>query len=574
MYRSLITALTVSVLGPVVAAAETPPTRPKDQSPPAALVDSHAARASGDPGLESQLQAELQRVWSGPDLRDSTTAVYVVDVNTGQPLFAVHEHEKLNPASNVKLIATAMALEALGPDWRYSTRVLGPQPGQDGTVAGDIYVRGDWDPTLRASHLPVLAAQMYHTGIRRITGAIHVGVGADTAIRGVRSGGGERDSIADPILRIRVMGAVKPGGPPTVTVLPAPGASWLGERAGQLVDVRVEAVTVARTGRRQRIKLQLKSEQVKNSAGEPHWQVVITGQIPTSRRITYHRRAPDGGLFSGQLFALALADAGIHVTGRVQRTPLAEYVTWTNSALPVELVRHESAPLARLVKFINKRSRNRLADQVTMTAGAARFGGPPSMDKGVRAMTEWMRERIGTQAGEVVLDTGSGLSYRTELSVRHIVDTLRAAGGFVSTEPAATPIDGSGASARVASADTPDGQPGGAGLFGEPPDRERLQAAFRKSLAIGGVDGTLKRRFRRSRARRHVIGKTGTLTRVIALAGVVESGEGNTLAFAIVSNGHPHRNRRAVRKQHELMVEAMHRYLRERAAASELANAK
>lgn len=579
MYRSLTTALSVLVLGPAIAAAETPPRTQNEvavqrstlsstsadanrRGNSAAIASSRTSAASSTAidaeSPEVRLRAALHEIWSGDDLRDSTTAIYVADARTGEPLFAVRETEKLNPASNVKLIATATALDVLGSQWTYTTRILGPRPDADGTVAGGLYLRGEWDPTLRASHLPALAASLYRSGVRRITAGLYVGVGADTAIYGVRSGGGERDSIANPILRIRVTGAPRPGGVPTVQVLPGPGASWLGEDAAELaelaelIDIDVQATTIARTRRRQRIRLTLRSELV-----EGRWRVTITGQIPTSRRITYRRRAPDGGLFTGQLLELALRDAGIETPGDIVRMPLTEYITGHQDRLPVELANHQSASLGALVKLINKRSRNRLADQVIMTAGAARFGGPPTMDKGVQAMSEWMRARLGTNPGDAFLDTGSGLSYQTELSARHIVATLRVASGLANTDQPG----GTDAGPRVASVEHP---PGDVSAPAEEFEREELQLAFRRSLAVGGVDGTLKRRFRRSRVRRRVIGKTGTLTRVIALAGIVKSGQDNAVAFAIVSNGHAHKTRRAVRKQHERMVEAMYRYLLDR----------
>ena len=80
------------------------------------------------------------------------------------------------------------------------------------------------------------------------------------------------------------------------------------------------------------------------------------------------------------------------------------------------------------------------------------------------------------------------------------------------------------------------------------------------SLAVAGRDGTLRRRFRGSKVRNAMVGKTGTLTGVIALSGLLEH-EGRKLVFAIVTNGNAHRNRWNVRKQHEALVEAMHRYL-------------
>ena len=159
-----------------------------------------------------------------------------------------------------------------------------------------------------------------------------------------------------------------------------------------------------------------------------------------------------------------------------------------------------------------------------MTAGAQIYGGLPTMEKGVKLMNEWLGQ-AGVDPSKVVLDTGSGLSYNTQLSAQQIIKVIRSASGYNDDVEADT--------AR----------------------------SFVASLAVAGRDGTLRRRFRGSPLRRKVVGKTGTLTKIIALSGILDVG-GEQLCFAIVSNGHRHRNRGDVRKQHEELVTEMYRFLR------------
>src|SRR5215470_16704822 len=96
--------------------------------------------------LEEQTAKEIEKLLRGP-LAAGTTGLFVADAKTGEPLFAVNADDALNPASNVKMISTATALELLGADFRYPTRVLGPTPA-DGVVRGDVYLLGSHDPTL------------------------------------------------------------------------------------------------------------------------------------------------------------------------------------------------------------------------------------------------------------------------------------------------------------------------------------------------------------------------------------------------------------------------------------------
>jgi len=115
-----------------------------------------------------------------------------------------------------------------------------------------------------------------------------------------------------------------------------------------------------------------------------------------------------------------------------------------------------------------------MADRLVETAGAALFGGDPSMDKGIQAMHRWL-VGAGIPSGDVLLDTGSGLSYTTRLTAKQIVHVLRVAGGHA-------PRD----------------------------SREPNAEVFTTSLSVGGVDGTLRGRFRGTPGQ--VFAKTGTLT--------------------------------------------------------------
>jgi D-alanyl-D-alanine carboxypeptidase/D-alanyl-D-alanine-endopeptidase (penicillin-binding protein 4) len=609
------------------------------------------------PGPESELASELRKLESERALRRGTTAIYVVDASTGRPVYAVHEDEPLNPASNVKLISTATALDVLGPDWRYATRVLGPAPGPDGTVPGDLYLIGSYDPTLHPAHLAELATALASAGITGVQGDIVVGVEA------------LRDSLSFARIDVRVHGRPAAQPPRGAGTAPAAvpenrpedapevfidtGADFLAEdmRAAflaQTFEIDVQAQTTRR--RRSRIDVQ-----VSLVAGPtPRYRVEVTGTIGKDSRARSRRRLPVPQIFTAQLLRAALAQAGVTVQGDVRTSALDAYVAETTAAgsLPIELARHESQPLSRLVASINKRSLNTLSDRVIMTAGAVMYGGAPSMDKGVRAMQAWLREHAGLDPSRVVLDSGSGLSRNTELTARQLVRVLRAAGGLWAPEPSAAPApsmeemmppaltraaepvgmvaaagpgvaligmldDQAGlalapdaASARSILATShragpPSGTPSGSSS-GQPlglSDEIELEESeetdsssevdpvalespalasapapaapisveapastpadvFLHSLSVGGVDGTLRHRFHELRGQ--VQAKTGTLNKAVALSGLVRHGD-EILAFAIVTNGTDWRQRKRVRRQHERLVEALHRYLRKRA---------
>jgi D-alanyl-D-alanine carboxypeptidase len=160
-----------------------------------------------------------------------------------------------------------------------------------------------------------------------------------------------------------------------------------------------------------------------------------------------------------------------------------------------------------------------------MTAAALVKREPPSMDLALSAMYDWLIRHPGIARSEVVVDTGSGLSYHTRITPHELVSIVRSAAGFAAG--------------------------------GDP----ALSRAWLDSLSIGGTDGTLSSRFRAPDLRGRIRGKTGTLSTVIALSGVLEVDPQRPLAFSLVTNGDSPLSPRQVRRAHEQVVGVLCRYL-------------
>ncbi|HET6613614.1 MAG TPA: D-alanyl-D-alanine carboxypeptidase [Kofleriaceae bacterium] len=489
-----------------------PTTRARSAAPPlrtrtrALTLDGSLGGGHRAEPMLDELRAELDAIWRGRTLRRGITAVYVVWADTGEAVYAEHADEPLNPASNTKLVATASALATLGPHWRYVTRLLGPQPGGDGTIAGDVYLLGTADPTLAPAHIDRMAENLAASGVRRIAGDIVVG------LRPLR------DSVGLAPVDLQILGDTI-GAPPQITILPP---------LSGVVTVDNQAETVERGASRIAVHRGLSP-----ASGDTLPQVVltVTGRIRAGHTLKLRRWLSHRDVIAARFLAAAVAAHGITVDGTVRREAWSGYVTRSAAAgfLPTELARHESAELSRIVARINKPSNNFLADRIIMTAGGVAADTTPNMDAGVALMGSWL-ERAGIDPDAVVLDTGSGLSYATEISVRNIVRVLRTAAGY----------------------ETPEDLPRPALVMAD---------SFRHSLAVAGIDGTLRHRFVRSDVKGQMIGKTGTLTGIIALSGFVSAKDGRTLCFSIVTNGGRHRRRNFIRRAQADMVKAMHHYL-------------
>ncbi len=128
--------------------------------------------AEARPLAGSPLAAQLTRALELPSPASTRTSAIVVDLVSGEIVFAQNEKLALAPASNQKLAVTYAALTALGPQYRFRTQVLGDGELDDDVWRGDLVLRGLGDPTLSSLGLDRLAAQLHQLGIRKVSGSV------------------------------------------------------------------------------------------------------------------------------------------------------------------------------------------------------------------------------------------------------------------------------------------------------------------------------------------------------------------------------------------------------------------
>ncbi len=448
---------------------------------------------------EEDAAAAIQKLLRGPLLRRGVTGLFVADAKTGEPLFSVNAEDPLNPASNVKMISTATALELLGSQFRFPTRVLGPAPVA-GVVKGDIYLLGSHDPTLTFADFDQIATRIAARGVTQING--NVVVGADPT----------RDGIYRAIVPIEITAGAP--GQPAIAAVP-PGFD--------LVSVKITATT---THRVQRARLTYKTELSTTPAGQPRITLTIGGVIGTDGKVTYPLWTKQRTATAAYALIAALRAHSIGVTGELATMELGEFVGESvSSGLPIELGRHDSDTVADIVMRINKWSINWLADRLIMTASGLTHRAAPSMALAVDAMYAWLDRHPKVPKAKIVIDTGSGLSYRTQITPHELVSIVRSAGGFAG--------DSDVAAAK----------------------------AWLHSLSVAGTDGTLMHRFRGSDIRGRIMGKTGTLATAIALSGVLEVDPQRPLAFSLVTNTDVPLSKPIIRRAHEQVIAELCKYL-------------
>ncbi|OCX64495.1 D-alanyl-D-alanine carboxypeptidase/D-alanyl-D-alanine-endopeptidase [Thioclava sp. SK-1] len=102
----------------------------------------------------------------------------VADARTGQVLESSNAGKPMAPASTAKALTSIYALETLGPDFRFLTRLVATGPVVNGVIQGDLILAGGADPTLSTDDLGAMAAELTSTGVRGITGKFLIWAGA------------------------------------------------------------------------------------------------------------------------------------------------------------------------------------------------------------------------------------------------------------------------------------------------------------------------------------------------------------------------------------------------------------
>ena len=147
-----------------------------------------AATAVGSPPAASgDLASRLQKSLRSPYVSLAQTSALAVDMRTGTVLFGHNQNVPVHPASNEKLPVSWAALTRLGPGYRFTTSVLGTGQRMGSVWKGDLYLRGNGDPTLTTADIGRLAASLRASGIRSVTGRVR---GDETVFDRRRGGDG------------------------------------------------------------------------------------------------------------------------------------------------------------------------------------------------------------------------------------------------------------------------------------------------------------------------------------------------------------------------------------------------
>jgi D-alanyl-D-alanine carboxypeptidase/D-alanyl-D-alanine-endopeptidase (penicillin-binding protein 4) len=474
------------------------------------------------PALPAQAQSLAKRIDARLDAVPFSRqfwGIALVDEG-GRMVYGRNESRLFIPASNAKLVVSAVAAALLPPDWKVKTSLYGG-PVVGGVVQGDLVLYGRGDPTMSRrcyatdttlagvcdtdpfSRLRQLADMLKAKGVRAIGGDV-VGDGSYFEPTLVHpnweafdlnwwyaapvSGLGFHDNSID----FEWQPGLAAGAPALISMSP------------DLGDVGFEnrTMTVAPGG--------------ESDIGDRFFRHPGTLQIWAEGTVALDNpprtdsfALPDPNLYAARALRQALTDAGIAVTGTTRST--TDSLLYARLRTTVPLAEVSSRPLRDWIFPILNTSQNWFAEMLLKQLGR-QFGKAGSWPEGLEVERRFLIDSVRVDSSQFSLSDGSGLSSSNLMSPLAFAQLLR----FMRRHP--------------------------------------RYATFAAGLPQAGLVGSLRDRFLRTPLAGRVRAKTGSISRVHSLSGYLELG-GRTLTFSVEANHHAQPSRMMLAMIDSVVVE-------------------
>lgn len=431
---------------------------------------------------QNKLSESVNQFLAKPEYKNASVAMKFVDVASGETVFALNENQRMIPASTMKLVSSATALELLGADYRFKTQVAyRGKIDENGLLNGDLILIGGADPALGSEYfaahyfefLQHWATAIKQQGIKRVSGKLIL----DGSVYG-------SERVPDTWIWGDI-GNYYGAGPAAFTVYDNLFriAFRSPKKVGQLTEIvalspKIEGMSF----RNEVVSADISYDNAYVFGSPMDKNRIIRGSIPRNRKAFRVRAAmpqPEQVLATG--FRNALLDAGVAVMGN------SAFEKVNQKKIKVVYVQ-ESPTLAEIAKVLNHESVNLFAEHFLNQLAVERYG-VGDREKAIKMVYEFWKKH-GVATTDVYMEDGSGLSHFNLI--------------------------------------TPD-------FFTKLLLKEVKNEAFVHSLPVAGK-GTLNRFSKKIFPKNTLQAKSGSMTRIRCYAGYLKTDSGQKLAFSIMAN--------------------------------------
>lgn len=472
--------------------------------------------AAGPVDLKGQniiFSPEIVQTIENSKARDAYWSVIVRD-STGKILDGYNFDKHIRPASNLKLLTSAMILNELGPSFRYRTKLYGLGIQAGNVWKGDIIIRGSGDPSISGTfynkdrfHVFDEFQQAFDSlGIKQIDGSL---IGNDSYFdqQAYPEGWSWDDlsfyygveinalSFNENAVDLRVYANNRIGEKPEI--------EWFPFDTDYVNFVNEQIITPPYSEY---------DESYRRLMGTN--TILLRSSLPQNYVEKESLSILDAPRFFVDTFKKYLEQGGVKIT-----EPMVVESTrrnWKESRYTV-LGEHLSVPLSKLLKEMNKESNNFYAEMLMKTAAAEHYGTSGSTELGV-SLIKGFAENMGMNEDDLVLNDGSGLASSTLLKIEGLSKMM------------------------VKMRSNP------------------YFKAYKNSLAVAGKDGTLEHRFNNTPVEGRLYGKSGYISGVRALSGYMEAASGQPLVISVITNNFTESTSYIDNIQEDIIQKIYHKY--------------
>ena len=463
----------------------------------------------------AQTPAPVKWLLQAPYMRGASFSLVVKDVQEGRTVYSYDTDRLQSPASVLKTVATATALEILGEDYRYPTTLEYDGILENGTLEGNLYIKGSGDPSLGSSHfapgqnkfLSTWIAALQKAGIKHITGSVI----SDESIF-------DTEGVSIKWLREDMVNYYAPG---------SYGISIFDNMYKLSLQTGAAGTRPVLKGTEPdipfiRFKNYLKAAPVSSDSayiiGAPLDDVrYLYGVLPANREAYVLKGdIPDPALYLARYLTDQLQQKGIRVDGSPSCYRIeVEENRWKKGERK-EIVTTYSPTLREIASVCNHVSHNLYADALVKTVGLQykprRNEMISSFGRGVQVVKEYW-EKKGLDVFPLRMNDGSGLAPADKVSAGFMGELLV----YMATESA-------------------------------------VSDAFIASLPQAGIEGSVRNFLKGSKLQGKAHLKSGGITGVRSYAGYITK-DGKTYAVAVFSNNYSCPMSRMTRALEKLLLQ-------------------